>query len=172
MLTTVRSHSSRHRAMRLRWPAWRAPMVGTNPTCSPAQRQASVVDRRSGTSVITASRSAAIVRRPSGLAPIRVLRPRKGPLGDLTGEGLHGLDRLGAEVGVALDEPRGAPPGQAEKVMDDQHLAIAVGPGADPNRGDAERSRDLGRHLGGHRLKDQAERSRLLQLAGILKEAL
>src|SRR5579884_3960720 len=111
MLTRVRSHSCRHRSMRLRWPAWRAPMVGTSPTRSPAQRQPSAADRTPATSPIKAGRSAATVPSPPGIATVGVLRPRERALGHLTGEGPHGLHRLITEVGVALDEARRAPPG-------------------------------------------------------------
>ena len=42
------------------------------------------------------------------------------------------------DLGVALDEARGAAVVQAEEVVPDEHLAVAVRPCADPDRGDRE----------------------------------
>ena len=67
-----------------------------------------------------------------------VLRPREGAGPDLVGVGLRAVEEYAAHVGVLLDEP-GHPPGaQAEGVLPDQHLAVAVDAGADADRRDGQ----------------------------------
>ena len=52
-----------------------------------------------------------------------------------------GAGDVGLEIGVRLDEFRHVAAGEAQQVVQHQHLAVAVGAGADADRGD----RDLAR---------------------------
>src|SRR4030088_3348625 len=145
MLTTVLSFSASDAETRLRWPAWRAPIVGTSPTDCPARRQ-----------LATRSRSSAAVATTSGRAPvaplatavpdplpdhgqtagIAVLRIREGSRFDFGRVAARRLYHERRELGEFLDEARLAACAQAEHVVDDEHLAVAVNPGADADRRD------------------------------------
>src|SRR5260221_14085949 len=59
MLTTVRSFSARDAVTRLRGPAWRAPIVGTRPTDSPARRQPATRSRIDAAVATTSGRELA-----------------------------------------------------------------------------------------------------------------
>jgi hypothetical protein len=76
------------------------------------------------------------------------------------------------EVGVALDEPRRRAGAQAHHVLPNEHLGVAVGAGADADRGDADRLGDLGRNPRRHHLHDDRERAGLLQRERLADEPL
>src|SRR5262245_48931600 len=112
MLTTVVSHSRRARRTRLRWPSWRAPIVGTSPT---GRGAAADHARTSRTAASTTGGSAAIARAlPRAIARVRVLRGRELASRDLGGERPHRRDRLLAQVRVPLHELRRPPRRQPE----------------------------------------------------------
>ena len=67
---------------------------------------------------------------------VGVLLAGEGPGAHVGGVRLERVADLAREVRVALDEPRQVPLGQAEQVVVDEHLAVAVGAGADPDRRD------------------------------------
>ena len=67
---------------------------------------------------------------------------------------------LGGEVRVALDEAREVPLGQPEQVVVDEHLPVAAGARADPDRRDRERLGDPRRHRAPGRPRARARSSR------------
>ena len=68
-----------------------------------------------------------------------MLGGREGARGDLRGIRARGILEVGTQVGVLLDEPRGAATAQPGHVLPDEHLGVAVRARADPDRGDAQR---------------------------------
>src|SRR5712692_3400184 len=174
MLATTRSQSPRARPTRLRCPPWRAPIVGTRPTVRPWARQASEVARMPATrcsraGVLTAGLD--LFRRLLQAWPVpaivRMFGTGKSALGDLARVLLRGPGDLLRQVGVLLDELGRAARGQAEQVVDDQHLAVAVRPGTDADGRDAEGRGHLAGELAGDPFQHQAEGAGVLQGAGV-----
>src|SRR5260221_8326918 len=105
MLTAVGSFSASDAVTRLRWPAWRAPIVGTRPTDSPARRQPATRSRIDAAVATTTGRELATGvadpfvhdREAAGVAVLRI------------GEGA-GLHLRGAAAGRP-HHPR-PPPGE------------------------------------------------------------
>ena len=81
----------------------------------------------------------------SGKAPLHVVRVR-----------LQRVARDRGEVGVALDEARSPPLVEAEQVVPDEHLAVALGAGADADR-DVQRAGDARGHRRRHALEHERE---------------
>src|SRR5437588_1026575 len=178
MLTTTRSFSTAAARTRLRWPAWRAPMVGTSPTESPSRRQPATRSRSSAVVATTSGRllATAVLDLWVGLsddlerARVAVLGVRENALGHLRGIAAGSLDHLLPEVRVGLDEARLAAGGQAQQVVDDEHLAVAARSGADPDGGDGQGRGDLAGERRGDTLEHDAERPRRFQLTGVLED--
>src|SRR5258708_33656573 len=80
-----------------------------------------------------------------------------------------GFDRL-TEFGVLADELRDMVRIQAEDILDDEHLRIAMGSGADADRGDRQCLRDSLPEGGGDALEHDRARPRLLQGFGIVED--
>src|SRR3989442_10233546 len=157
MLITTRSASSLARSTRRRWPSWRKPIVGTNPTRRPRACSARVQARMSERLVISCMLLLEGMLRVGILAVAHFRR-----------ESLHGLLDLLGEVRVALDELRRKAVVQPEQVVEHQHLAVAVLPRPDADGGNRERLRDLGRERRGNQLQDDRECARVLEGLGIL----
>src|SRR5438105_5308593 len=161
-LTITRWFSRRARATSRSWPAWSAPTVGTKPISSPAFRQA------------TACSCMAIADSiRSGLAGgVFVLRGGEGAVAhvlvELAGGRLDGI----AEFCVLADEFGHVIGRQPEDVLDDEHLGVAVWPGADADRGNGQR---FGHSLAqGARdtLEHDGERSRLFEGLRVVEDLL
>ena len=69
----------------------------------------------------------------------RCARDRELAGADLVGVGPRGLQEHAVHVGVLLDERRQSAGAQAEGVLPDQHLGVAVDAGADADGGDGQR---------------------------------
>ena len=64
-------------------------------------------------------------------------------------------DSIRPQVCVALDELRRSPVVEPEQVVEDEHLAVGIRPGADPDHGDVEQRHQRLRHLGRHGFDDE-----------------
>ncbi len=107
-------------------------------------------------------REAVLSRREATAANVRRV------LGD-------GVDHRRAKLGVLLGEARRPARVDAEHVVQDEHLAIGRGTGADPDHRDLEQRGDVGGDRRGDRLEHDRERVRLLdrqRLGGQLQRAL
>ena len=80
-----------------------------------------------------------------------------GAADDFVFVGGDGGGGLGAEVGVGFDEFGFEVAGEAEEVVDDEYLAVAVGAGADADDGDVDGGGDLGAEGGGDGFEDEGE---------------
>ncbi len=79
------------------------------------------------------------------------------------GEGAHPGGHLVLQVGIALDEARAESVADPQQVVEDEHLAVGRGPGADADDRDLDaRHQQLG-DVGRDRLEDDREASGLLQ---------
>src|SRR5690606_37849951 len=78
------------------------------------------------------------------------------------GERRDRLARGVPELGIATDESRRDPLLETEQVVEDQHLAVAGGAGADPDGRDLEPLADLAGQRRGDALEHQREGARLL----------
>src|SRR5438132_6808275 len=159
-----------------RCPGCRKPIVGTSPMVASSGRAARV----SSMVWVTSKRSFAALRMtaaPSllrhldhvgrsvqtaqllGVGHVERLRLLVGetPGADVVEVMRDGRARLVAEVGVAADELRGEVVVEAEEIVEDQHLPVAVRAGADADgrRGDA--LGDHRRQLGGAALQHDGE---------------
>src|SRR2546428_968582 len=107
-------------------------MVGTTPMSSPAWRQATACSCMAFADSMTAGLAGGVLvlRGGEGAATHVLVELSRG-----------GFDRL-AEFGVLADEFRDMVRIQAEDILNDEHLRIAMGPGADADRGDRQRLRD------------------------------
>ena len=93
------------------------------------------------------------VRRAGG---VRLLEARVAAGPHVVPEGSdRAADRV-ADLGVAPHEPRRLPEREPDQIVQHEHLAVALGAGADPDRGNRERARDLGTQLA----RDPRARSR------------
>src|SRR5436309_9029304 len=102
-------------------------MVGTTPMSSPAWRQATACSCMAFADSMTALAGGVLVLRGGEGAATHVLvELARG-----------GFDRL-AEFGVLADELGDVVRIQAEDILNDEHLRIAIWSGADADRGDAE----------------------------------
>src|SRR5690242_21340391 len=108
----------------------------TNPSdggaCGGSWRHVAFHGRRSRGSCQKNGRLATRVRWSSE----RVLGPGEGPALDVLVEGPRGTQQLTVESGVLLDEGGHPARPPAERVGPDQHLPVALGAGADADRGD------------------------------------
>src|SRR5260221_6293788 len=171
MLTTVRSFSARDAVTRLRGPAWRAPIVGTRPTDSPARRQPATRSRIDAAVATTSGRELATAvadpfvhdREAAGVA---VLGIGEGAGLPLRGVAAGRLDDLRPELGELLDEAWLAARAQPEHVLDDEHLAVALDAGANPDGGDPEAPRHAGGQGRRNAFEDDREGARGFELAG------
>src|SRR6202035_124540 len=105
------------RATRLSWPSCSAPMVGTTPMSAPAWRQAIACSCMAFADSMTAvlAGGVLVLRGGEGAAPHILVELARG-----------GFDRL-TEFGVLADELRDMVGIQAEDILDDEHLCIAMG---------------------------------------------
>src|ERR1700675_4182648 len=169
IVTTTLSFSATARSISARWPPCRAPMVGTMPTDSPAAcqladrpRSCAGVASSSGTSVAgTSVEGVGIVGKPALADVVRVCARR--------------ADDAIAEVGVWLHEFRyraAEVTGDAEQVVDDQNLGVAVGSGADTDRGDRQLAGDLRGQVARYPLENHRECPRVLQGMSVVDEPL
>src|SRR5947209_20296996 len=94
---------------------------------------------------------------------IRVLGAREAPLPALVGVRGHAGHHLRPDVGVALREARRVAVVDPEQVMEDEHLAVGGGAGADPDDGDLEPTHELLTDRRRDGLEDEREAARLLE---------
>ena len=98
--------------------------------------------------------------------------PGKVPALDVLVVGPRRAEQLAVEVGVLLDEgghPAGA---QAEGVVPDQHLAVALDAGADADGRDHQLLGDLRGDVAGHHLHHDRERAGVLDGVGVGEDPL
>src|ERR1700674_931945 len=173
MLTTTLEFSRQAWSIKLRWPAWSAPMVGTRPIESRSPRHfrdAASIDR--GSSNTAKGLSGAVLdlltffraHRRGTVRRIRVLGPRKLAARHLSGETLGGVRDVLGQVGIPLDELRRLSGRQAQHVVVDEHLAVGAGSRADSDRRDAEALSHPACELTRNAFEDQGARPGLLQL--------
>src|SRR5512143_3680186 len=133
-------------------------MVGTSPTRSPRALQArekargSSVRRRTCIVVLCAEAPGLIGGEVEGL-----LLGGEPAAENVLAEPGERLAHLLAEVAVGPDEPRQGTVVETEHVVEDQHLSVAVGTGANADREDARALRDGLGHFAGDALEDHAE---------------
>ena len=77
-----------------------------------------------------------------------------------------------AQLGVLADELRERAVPEPEEVVEDEHLAVGRGPGADPDRRDRELRGDPRGEDVGHALEHEGEAPRVLQRVRVLQEPL
>src|SRR5688500_10199389 len=146
-------------------------MVGTNPIRSPAFRQRATSLRRSST-FRTWSMALAVdlaQRRFFGTSvgpggAVALPRSGEAPFPDARGEFGDRLPRSDPQLGVSAHEARRDPLFQAEQVVVDQHLPVAVRAGADADGRNFQTLADLGSQVGGDALQDQGEGAGLFKL--------
>src|SRR5260370_18798640 len=126
-------------------------MVGTTPMSGPAFRQAIACSCMAIADSMTGALAGGVL----------VLRGGEGAAAHVLVElARGGFDRL-TEFGVLADELRDMVRIQAEDILDDEHLRIAMGSGADADRGDRQCLRDSLPECGGNGLEHARERARL-----------
>src|SRR5712691_7346028 len=174
-LTTTLSFSRRARSTRLMCPACNAPMVGTSPIEAPSARHPRATSRINPgvpTAIGGALDAGAVLDLVAlSLGRVRVLGPGERAVSHLLNVALGGARDLAGQVGVALHELRRLAGGQAQHVVEDEHLPVRSRPRADADGRDSKRLRHAGPHLSRHALEDDAERPRLLELLGIREDA-
>src|SRR5690349_21126156 len=142
MLATTRAPARRARATSDRWPAWIAPIVGTNATRAPRARSAATARRSAATLRTRRSRGAragAPRRRARPGRPATSVRLRvrgEAPRLDVRHVAGERVAHRLAERGVAAHELRHVPEREPEQVGRDQHLPVALRARADADRGD------------------------------------
>ena len=75
----------------------------------------------------------------------------------------HGAGDLRFQVGIRFDESRHVTAGDAEEVVQHQHLAVAVGAGADADRGDRDLLGDFLGQLAGDAFEHHREGAGVLR---------
>src|SRR5215203_3336371 len=88
---------------------------------------------------------------------------------DLFAIARHRLDHRLVDLGVALDELRHVAGGDPQEVVEDEHLTVGPGAGADPNRRHLELLDDLVADRRGSRLDHDREAADRLQREGVLE---
>src|SRR5712692_2773192 len=160
-LTTTLSFSRRARSTRLMCPAWSAPIVGTSPIEAPSARHPRATSRMNPgvpTAIGGGLDDGAVLdlvwlrlgRAGRSIGRVRVLGPWERAVADLLRVALGGLRDLLGQVGVALHELRRLARGQAQHVVEDEHLPIRAGPSPDADGRDSKRPRHAGRDLTRH----------------------
>src|SRR5688500_7408333 len=137
MLMTTRSARRRASSTSWRWPSWRNPIVGTNPTRLPRVRAAPTSSRTSVTRV----------RRCMSEA-VLIIRIQTRPY--LVAEGGHRLANVVGEIRVRLEELRTQAVVEAEQVGQDEHLPVAADTRADADRRNRKAFRNPPRDRGRH----------------------
>src|SRR5205085_4539807 len=89
---------------------------------------------------------------------------------DLLGVAPERLRDCGAEVGVTLYESGSVPLVVAEHVVPDEHLAVRVRSGADPDRRNVQGVRDRARDLRGNSLEHDREAAGRLERPRLVDE--
>src|SRR6202022_2640445 len=137
-------------------------MVGTTPMSAPAWRQAIACSCMAFADSMTKVLAGGVL----------VLRGGEGAaahiLVELAG---GGFDRL-TEFGVLADELRDMVRIQAEDILNDEHLPIAVRSSADADRGNRQLLRDPLAECAGDRLEHYRKRARLFQRLGVIQDLL
>src|SRR6266849_2062308 len=183
-LTTTLSFSRRARSTRLMCPACNAPLVGPSPIEAPSARHPRATSRMNP-GVPTAIGGGGgldgravldlvwlrLGRGGGSIGRVRVLGPWERAVAHLVRVALGGARNFLGQVGVPLHELRRLAGGQAQHVVEDEHLPVRARPRADADGRDSKRSRHSGRDLARHALEDDAERARPLELLGVRKDA-
>src|SRR6267378_2644245 len=137
-------------------------MVGTTPMSSPAWRQATACSCMAFADSMTAALAGGVL----------VLRGREGAathiLVELAG---GGFDRL-TEFGVLPDELRDVVRIQSEDILNDEHLPVTVGSGANADRRDGQCLRDPLAKGAGDRLQHHRKGARVFQRPRVGKDLL
>src|SRR5229473_1646897 len=137
-------------------------MVGTTPMSSPAWRQAIACSCMAIADSMTAALAGGVL----------VLRGREGAATHILVElARGGFDRL-TEFGVLADELRDVVRVQAEDVLNDEHLRVAMRSGTDADGGNGQRLRDPQAQCAWNRLQHNRKRARLFQGFGIVEDLL
>src|SRR5260370_3843746 len=150
-LTTPLSFSRRARSTRFMWPACNAPIVGTRPIEAPSACQPRATSRINpgvATTIggwgLDAGAVLDLVARSLGrgggtVGRVRVLGPGERAIAHLLNVALGGARDLVGKVGVALHELRRLAGGQAQHVVEDEHLPVRSRPRADADGRDSTR---------------------------------
>src|SRR2546430_588875 len=137
-------------------------MVGTTPMSSPAWRQATACSCMAFADSMTAGLAGGVLvlRGGEGAATSVLVELARG-----------GFDRL-AEFGVLADELGDVVRIQAEDILNDEPLPVAIGSGADADRWDAQRLRHPLAERARDRLQDDGKGARVFQRSRIGEDLL
>src|SRR3981081_3995824 len=151
-------------------------MVGTSPIVRPWRRHwRDASTTTPGSSNTAKGLSGAVLdlvslfawRRDSTVRCVSMFWPGKFAARHLVREPLRSARDLFGKLGVSLDELGRLARGQAEHVVEHQHLAVRAGAGADADRRDAQSLGDAACELARHSLEHDAERSRIFKFFGV-----
>src|SRR5215210_2222590 len=102
---------------------------------------------------------------------VRLVVGREGPVAHVLGVGLDGLVDCVADVRVLAHEARARlAEGEAEQVVRDEYLRVAVGAGTDADGRDVKRGRHLARDLARDDFENDGEGARLFEQQRVLDE--
>src|ERR1700674_1250775 len=128
-------------------------MVGTTPMSAPAWRQAIACSCMAFADSMTTVLAGGVL----------VLRGGEGAAAHVLVElARGGFDRL-TEFGVLADEFRDVVGVEPEDILDDEHLRVAVGAGADADRGDRQGLRDALPEWARNALQHHRKRARFFE---------
>src|SRR5712692_1207980 len=152
-------------------------MVGTRPIVAPAARHSRASARiASGVLTTTGSGPGSVLdlsnRRLRRVGRILVLWAWERALPHLVGKLLSGARDVVREVRVALHELRRLAGGEAEEVVEHQHLAVGLRPSADADGRDTNGARHPSRQDRRHPFQHQAESPGLLQRLRVGQDAI
>src|SRR5947208_6609357 len=123
------------------WPACKAPIVGTRPIDLASRRHARDRSRMALASSITTGGASAAVPDlfpvlcwSRSVGCVLMLRARELPGADVLGIGRRRPRDLFGQVGVTLDELRRLAGGQAEHIVQHEHLPVCARTRADADR--------------------------------------
>src|SRR5690606_4689315 len=133
-LTTTRWARSRAACTRLTWPPCKLPIVGTNAMRSPAMRHARTRARNSAARVMM-STSATCPNVTKRRRLETMLRRRINLFLDFPHVRFDGLERTVMPGHEVLGKTRLAPGRDVEHIVENENLAVRVGPGANTNHG-------------------------------------
>src|SRR5260370_40409181 len=172
-LTTTLSFSRRARSTRLICPACNAPIVGTSPieappACQP--RATSCINPGVATAIgggLNAGAVLDLVRLSAGrdggtVGRVRVLGPGERAVAHLAHVALRGARDLLSQFGVPVHELRRLAGGQAQHVVEDEHLPVRSGPRTAADGRYSKRPRPAGPGLRVQALECDAQRPHLL----------
>src|SRR5579863_1678690 len=136
-------------------------MVGTSPMLAPRRRCSASARRTSSIESITATRATVL---PEALWEL--------PISHLLGVSSGGFRNRFSQLRITLRKRRRGVFCQPQRVIADQHLAVAMRPSADADRGNAQLRGYGAGQFGWNRFQHDRENARFFQRLGVLDQAL